>query len=273
MRKLSLQEIKDLELNLLIEFAKLCAANNLYYTLCGGTLLGAIRHKGFIPWDDDIDVLMPRPDYDRLLNGEGITLGSLPSYVQMIHWKNRTSNFPFIKLVDSRTDIKIDYFDSRMGCDKVWIDIFPIDGNPEDVKLREKLYAKSLRARKLLCIKMARRGQGRTKIKRIMKPLLIKMLSALSLEKQCQRIDAISKIYSFEESGLIGGVLWGYGSQECIDREKYMQPIQVEFEKHCFNAPSNYDEYLTGLYKDYMKLPSEEQRQVHGISGYITDEG
>ena len=95
MRKLSLQEIKDLELNLLIEFAKLCAANNLYYTLCGGTLLGAIRHKGFIPWDDDIDVLMPRPDYDRLLNGEGITLGSLPSYVQMIHWKNRTSNFPF----------------------------------------------------------------------------------------------------------------------------------------------------------------------------------
>ena len=52
-----------------------------------------------------------------------------------------------------------------------------------------------------------------------------------------------------------------------------MQPIQVEFEKHCFNAPSNYDEYLTGLYKDYMKLPSEEHRQVHGISGYITDEG
>lgn len=273
MRKLSLQEIKDLELNLLIEFAKLCAANNLYYTLCGGTLLGAIRHKGFIPWDDDIDVLMPRMDYDRLLNGENIALDGLPPYVQIVHWKNGTSNFPFIKLVDLRTHIDVDYFDSSMGCDKVWVDIFPIDGNPEDTRLREKLYAKSLRARKLLCIKMARKGEGRTKIKRIMKPIIIRILSLLSLEKLCQRIDAISKSYSFEESRLIGGVLWGYGPQECIDKEKYMQPIKVEFEKHYFNAPSNYDEYLTGLYKDYRKLPPEEQRQIHGISGYITDEG
>ncbi len=67
MRKMSLEEIKETELNILVDFDKLCKENNLYYTLCGGTLLGAIRHKGFIPWDDDIDVLMPRPDYDRLL--------------------------------------------------------------------------------------------------------------------------------------------------------------------------------------------------------------
>ncbi|WP_300782172.1 phosphorylcholine transferase LicD [uncultured Acetatifactor sp.] len=273
MRKLSLQEIKDLELKLLIQFAKICEVNNLYYTLCGGTLLGAIRHKGFIPWDDDIDVLMPRPDYDRLLNGENIILSSLPSHMQIIHWKNGTSNFPFIKLIDLRTRIDVDYFDSSLSCNKIWIDIFPIDGNPEDMRLLEKLYAKSLHARKLLCLKMAKSGEGKTQIRRIVKPFFVKILSTLNFKKICQKIDAISKTYSFEESKFIGGVLWGYGPQECINKEKFMQPVKVEFEKHFFNAPSNYDEYLTGLYKDYMKLPPNEERQVHGINGYIIDEG
>ena len=66
MRKMSLEEIKETELNILVDFDKLCKENNLYYTLCGGTLLGAIRHKGFIPWDDDIDIGMYREDYERL---------------------------------------------------------------------------------------------------------------------------------------------------------------------------------------------------------------
>ena len=88
MVELSLEEIKMIELSLLTEFDRLCKENGLYYTLCGGTLLGAVRHKGFIPWDDDVDVLMPRPDYDRLLNNININLGDLPSYMnaQKLTW-------------------------------------------------------------------------------------------------------------------------------------------------------------------------------------------
>ena len=143
MKEMSLQEIKKIELNLLIEFDKLCKKNNLYYTLCGGTLLGAVRHKGFIPWDDDIDVIMPRGDYDKLLNEDNIDKTELPKYVEIANWKMGNMNYPFMKFMDKRTIINPKYVDDNKS-NKIWIDVFPIDGNPKDEKQLRRLYKKSL---------------------------------------------------------------------------------------------------------------------------------
>lgn len=270
MRKLDTDAVKKIEFELLKCFRTVSESNGLYYTLAGGTLLGAVRHQGFIPWDDDIDVLMPRPDFDRLLFGQA-DLSSLPEYVKLISWKSGNSGMPFIKLIDTRTVIENRFFKENSETDHLWIDIFPTDGNPEDRRALKKLYGKSLRLRKILCLKKADPKEGKTKWKRMMKPLLVKALSFFQTEKLCEKIDAVSRTYDFDTSDYIGGVAWGYGPMERIRKAPFLRPVPVKFEGEAFNAPSNYDEYLSGLYGDYMTLPPEEKRLTHDMLAYIRE--
>lgn len=268
MKELTLDEIKASEFSLLIEFDRLCKINDLYYTLCGGTLLGAVRHKGFIPWDDDVDVLMPRPDYDRLLNNINIDKKGMPSYMKFVSWKDDSSNYPFIKLIDKRIKVDVRHFNSDLCGDHIWIDIFPIDGNPSKKRELHKIYCKMKFLRKILFIKLSEGKKAQTFIKRMIKPVLIMGLRAIPFKRLCARMDALAKTYDFDNSEYIGGTLWGYGPQERIKKRGYMQMIPISFEGRMFNAPSNYKEYLTGLYRDYMKLPPMEQRIVHDIRAY-----
>jgi lipopolysaccharide cholinephosphotransferase len=268
---LSDTEVKKLEFELLVVFEQLCEQNDLYYTLCGGTLLGAVRHKGFIPWDDDIDVLMPRADYDRLLNGININTECIPGHVRLVSWKNNQMDYPFMKLLDDRTEVDIKYLSDKHSASKIWIDIFPIDGNPADDVQLERLFRKSLFYRRILCLRTAKAGEGRTLFHKIIKPVLMACVSFFDKRKLCEKIDNLSKQYSFEGSEYIGGVLWGYGPQERIHRQEYMQPVKMEFEGRMFNAPSNYDEYLRGLYGDYMTLPPVEKRLTHEMKAYMKE--
>ena len=272
MKKLDSNEIKQMELDLLKSFKKMCEANGLYYTLCGGTLLGAVRHKGFIPWDDDIDVLMPRPDYERLLNGKEIDLSMLPAFYSIVNWKNKTHDYPFMKMVDTRTHIEIPYLNDAFKPKNLWIDIFPIDGNPDDVQSLEKLYKKAIFWRQLIRLKTANPKEGKSRLKKVLKPFLVAGVKALNNDRLCEKLDQIAKTYSFSEQSKIGGVLWGYGPQERIDKKQYLTPVDIIFEGEVFNAPSNYDEYLKGLYGDYMKLPPEDKRITHEMDAYMLDE-
>ena len=128
-------ELKQLELDIMKQFDAYCEKHDLRYYLYAGTLIGAVRHKGFIPWDDDIDVVMPRPDYEKLqllLEKEPIS----PN-IKLVNAKNYDLYpFPFLKLTDTRTSGIAKYMPKnyRMG---VWIDVFPLDGLPENKEERD----------------------------------------------------------------------------------------------------------------------------------------
>lgn len=264
-RELNGDEIKQIQLQLLLEFSRFCDENGLRYRLCGGTLLGAIRHKGFIPWDDDIDVLMPRPDYDTLLNWKGSA--DLPDYMELCSWKNRKIPYPYLKLADKRVSVQEKAVNVKYQ-GNVWIDIFPIDGNPEDEEENRSLYQKSLRLRKLFWIHLVPLGNGTTFSKKLWKLLIKPFLMCVGDYRICRGMDRLARSYDFESSSYIGGVLWGYGPQERLDKEGFLNAVEVEFEGHKFHAPSNYQEYLTNLYGDYMKLPPEEKRVRHGFTAW-----
>lgn len=263
MRELIKREIMDIELEMLKVFSGLCDENNLYYTLSGGTLLGAIRHNGFIPWDDDIDVTMPRPDFERLQRM--IQAGSLelPGHLRFISWfTDPRADIPFIKLIDTRTIVEEKYMANDTA---LWIDIFAIDGCPDNEKKLKDQFRESKLIRNILFKKQTRAGTGKSRVKSTLKDIIRNSLKTIDGKWLCTRLDTISSKYSFESSMTAACIMWGYGPQERVNKEKWITPIEVEFEGCKFKAPSNYDEYLSNLYGDYMQLPEESKRISHDM--------
>ena len=164
MKRLELSEIKNIELNILKEFDCFCKKHNLTYYLAGGTLLGAVRHKGFIPWDDDIDVCMPRKDYL-------IMIERFDGFNSKLKLKsNLKGNFPapFSKIVDISTKIETKYLEDECN-QNLWIDVFPVDGLPEDINLVRKIYEKCEFYRQILLLIGARLGEGKTTTRKYLK--------------------------------------------------------------------------------------------------------
>lgn len=270
MCKLSLSEIKQCEFDILLNFDLICKEHRLKYYLAGGTLLGAIRHKGFIPWDDDIDICMPRKDYLRFIeifknccNNEHLSIKS-----------NILNNFdaPFAKIVDNRTIVDNKYSDENIN-KHLWIDILPVDGLPDDIEIVKKIYNQCDFYRKLLMLQDAKLGEGTTAIKKYCKYVL-KPLACLYGKGKCiERIEELAAQYPYDECNYVGIITWGlYGSGERMPKEGFEKSIEVEFEGHKFPAFSCWDSYLTGLYGDYMQLPPVEKRKTHDIEVYWADE-
>jgi len=253
MRKLNIEELRHIQLEILDDVDLFCRENQLRYSLCGGTLLGAVRHKGYIPWDDDIDILMPRPDYERFAS----SYHSDRNVVLDLR-RNGACLELGLKVCRKGTVMK----DVELGR-SLWgvnIDIFPVDGLPEDADAH---CARIIRMRNLLtriCPFYKLLTQQRTKwfVKYLLKRVRYPYIG--SSRKLKERIDTLAASYPFGSSRLSGAILGNYGEREMIPSEVFLEYGTILFEGREYRCIKGADTYLSALYGDYMTLPPMEKR-------------
>lgn len=259
----SLDQIHDIEFDILLCFDKFCKENNIEYFLCTGTLLGAIRHHGFIPWDDDIDVCMMRDQYNKF-----ISLWKDKNRYKLKCPELNNSIVPYAKIVDTET-VTISEFYNDEDNNNLWIDIFPMDGFPNDINASDNLVKKMAHYRFLLSIINSKSGKGSNIVKIIGKLIMKPFLMMYGKKRLINKISQIAQNQNISDCKYVGNIVWGvYGLNEKI-KQADMKPIYpVSFEEHEFSAFSCWDNYLSGLYGNYMEFPPENCRNAHHILAY-----
>lgn len=273
MRKIEqLDEIKEISLRGLILFDEFCKKHNLKYSLAAGTMIGAVRHKGFIPWDDDIDLFMDRCEYEKLIR--------LVKEKQVLSDENYEFYipdregyiYPFIKIINNKT-IVYEKNIQRKYAIGVWIDIFPIDNcgrTLEEARTTMKCMCElSTKLRHSVSIYKIHSGID------ILKNIYVFFLRIV-LGGDYKKYKALKLSYIFPEDAIYKGqLMWPYVQPnklyDIYPAEFFSDYTEIEFENHLFMIFSRYEELLEARYGDYMQLPSEENRVAHEFEAYYLD--
>jgi len=269
---LSLQDTQRVYLELMKEFDKICKENSLRYDLCGGTLLGAVRHGGFIPWDNDIDVAMPRPDFEKLMKLDMNNKISLPPERELISLINGKFLRQFGRYI--RKDVaKEEGMKDGSDCRFLGIDIFIVDGMPAGDNALKAQSFRVKQMRRFLHTSLERKGTSRKgKAAAFVKDLYRPLLKAVGSKKIAERLDKICRKYPFDSSEYVGCVNGMYGIKERWKKEEMLPQADYKFEDCVFKSYANYKIYLGNLYGDFMKLPPEDKRVPHGSEHYWVNE-
>ena len=262
---MSMPEIQQESLKILDVVSDICDKLQLRYYLAYGTLIGAIRHQGFIPWDDDIDIMMPRPDYERLLqyfrdNAESLkplelySTADCPDYPYMI---TRISNSNYVLDVHNEKPYGLGLF----------LDIYPMDGvgdTEEEYTSRKKEATRY----SSLCFLSTRlrceKGNTKKRWKLLAKYPAFLLAHLLGKNHFVNRLNRMAARCDYEASNYVGCLVWGSdGVKGIFPKEWFLEAVDVPFEGRSYKAPVNYDAVLRRLYGDYMQLPPEKDRIAH----------
>lgn len=262
---LSQQELKGLHevlLELLVEFDRICKKNNIIYSIDGGTLLGAIRHEGFVPWDDDADVIMVRSQYEKFRKVCAMDLNAEKFYFQDMR-NTRGYRWGYGKLRRKGTKcvrLNQEHMPYHQG---IYLDIFVCDNVPENYPLRCIFNFVSYIYRKIFWSEVGKIEN--TRLKKMLYTILsliperrLKKSYFRFIKKFCRRHSKWVKCITFPARNSIYG----------FKREWYEDVIDVRFENVILKGSRKYDEYLKFMYGNYMTLPPENERIVHPVSEF-----
>ena len=261
-----LPELQAKQLGLFKQFDEFARQNGITYYALGGTLLGAIRHKGFIPWDDDIDLGLPRPDYERFL--AMVERGEVPFRVRSFQ-----TNDDFFERFSQMVDDSIQVTRTDRTVPEVtgaWVDFFPLDGIPGPYPLRwawSRLVTLFIGVHRLSVIDIngfgkAKVGKSRlfTTIANINEAIHIGKL--INKRKALIRLDKVARVFPYEKSKWVNHSM-SSRMPYIFPKEWYEPGVWYDFEDTKVFGPRNYDAILTQLYGDYMELPPESERGRH----------
>lgn len=256
-----LKKLHEVELDILIEFDRICRKYNLKYFLCGGTLIGAIRHNGFIPWDDDVDISMPRKDYEQFIEIQKKELNKDKYFLQCIETDKEYMNLA--AKLKRKNSLYVEELSNRPIEDQnIFIDIFPVDNIPSDSK-KYQLYYFKVYALKLIMEYKAGFIKKVNGSKKNFYLMIIKFLSIFySKNKLSKKLQKLITKYNSEETKYVASFGGVYLGKEIVEKKLINDFIEVQFENHKFFAPKEYDKYLKHYYGDYMKLPPVEERTL-----------
>ena len=260
---LSVREQQDVMLEMMRELHSFFARNEIRYIMIYGTLLGAVRHKGFIPWDNDMDIGVPRPDYERLLNmlNNGTVIN--PHFYHLHYTVDDAYHYLIIRICDDRTTVDPPYVRDKIKKMGVWVDIFPVDGvpgkSPVDLFNRFRLYLnKMIQPYDIWTLRNRRDAWGR-----------FSNFVCFIFPRTKRRnylIDKLSSRIPFSEAKNVAVVIERNKHFICYKKEDFDNPLIMSFENTEFFGPHNYDSALRQVFGDYMQMPPVEKRKPHNTN-------
>jgi len=259
------QELTKYTLNVLLDF---CEKYNLKYYFTGGALIGVVRHKGFIPWDDDIDLGFPRKDYDKL---HELLKKEMPEGFALCNrFTEENWHFAMSQFIDLESEIEINLAEEpRLA--HIWIDVFPLDGLPNNMITRWFKVKIILMHRYLIQIaNISTQVDSHRSRPWYEKAILgfckvIPIGKMINTEKILNHLEKILRKNDFDKGNWCGNMLGRYREREVVLKEWFGTPQKGVFEGQAVNIPEKSHEILKALYGDYMKLPPEKERETHGV--------